>query len=149
MFVHRNKFKLSRLVVRSIIVTFAVVLVGAISAPCALANSPAIVTKNGPVKGISIFGMEGYLGIPYAVPPVGDLRWKKPQTPAAWQGTKQATEFPKACMQAPYPQNSIYYRPAEPMSEDCLYLNIWTAAQSAKERRPVMVWVHGGGFTRE
>ena len=89
-----------------------------------------------------------YKGIPYAAPPVGDLRWKKPQAPAAWQGTKQATEFSRACMQAPYPQGSIYYRPPEPMSEDCLYLNIWTAAKSAKERRPVMVWIHGGGFTR-
>jgi para-nitrobenzyl esterase len=89
-----------------------------------------------------------YKGIPYAAPPVGELRWKKPQAPATWQGTQPATEFPKACMQAPYPQNSIYYRPPEPMSEDCLYLNIWTAAQSAKEHRPVMVWVHGGGFTR-
>ena len=48
-----------------------------------------------------------YKGIPYAAPPVGDLRWKRPLAPAAWQGTKQATEFPKACMQAPYPQNSI------------------------------------------
>ena len=92
--------------------------------------------------------VHAYKGIPYAAPPVGDLRWKKPQVPAAWQGTKQATEFPKACVQAAYPQNSIYYRPPEPMSEDCLYLNIWTAAQSGKERRPVMVWVHGGGFTR-
>jgi para-nitrobenzyl esterase len=89
-----------------------------------------------------------YKGIPYAAPPVGDLRWKKPQAPAGWQGTKHATEFSKACMQAAYPPSSIYYRPPEPMGEDCLYLNIWTAAQSAKERRPVMVWIHGGGYTR-
>jgi para-nitrobenzyl esterase len=107
-------------------------------------------TQSGAVSGVAgnDAAVRVYKGIPYSAPPVGDLRWKKPQAPAVWQGTKQAAEFPKACMQAAYPQNSIYYRPAEPMSEDCLYLNIWTAAQSGKERRPVMVWVHGGGFTR-
>ena len=107
-------------------------------------------TQSGPVSGAAGNdpAVHVYKGIPYAAPPVGELRWKKPQPPGPWQGTKQATEFSKVCMQASYPQTSIYYRPPEPMSEDCLYLNIWTAAQSAKERRPVMVWIHGGGFTR-
>ncbi len=89
-----------------------------------------------------------YRGVPYAAPPVGDLRWKAPQPPASWQGVREAKQFGSACPQAPYPAGSIYQSKPEPMSEDCLYLNIWTAAKSAKERRPVMVWIHGGGFTR-
>ena len=89
-----------------------------------------------------------YKGIPYAAPPTGDLRWKTPKPPASWEGTRQALEFSPACYQAPYPKGSIYYSEPEKMSEDCLYLNLWTAAKSAKEKRPVMVWIHGGALTR-
>jgi len=78
MFAHRYESKLSRPVVGSIIIVFSLALIAAISTPLAFANNAAIVTKNGPVKGISIFGVEGYLGIPYAVPPVGNLRWMPP-----------------------------------------------------------------------
>src|SRR5438105_12018266 len=90
-----------------------------------------------------------YRGIPYAAPPVGDLRWKAPQPAAAWQGTRQATEFSNACWQTQYPASAaIYQAKLPPLSENCLYLNIWTSAKSAKDRLPVMVWIHGGGFTR-
>ena len=89
-----------------------------------------------------------YKGIPYAAPPVDALRWKPPQSPAAWKGVRRAAEFSATCMQEPYAQTSIYYQPPQPISEDCLYLNVWTAARSAREQRPVMVWIHGGGYTR-
>jgi para-nitrobenzyl esterase len=89
-----------------------------------------------------------YKGIPYAAPPVGDRRWKKPQSAAAWAGVREAKEFSAACMQVPYPQTSIYYSPLGPVSEDCLSLNIWTTSKSGKERQPVMVWIHGGAYTR-
>ncbi|HEX4605545.1 MAG TPA: carboxylesterase/lipase family protein [Candidatus Angelobacter sp.] len=90
-----------------------------------------------------------YRGIPFAAPPVGDLRWKAPQPAPAWQGTRQATEFSNACWQTQYPAAAaIYQSKLPPLSEDCLYLNIWTSAKSAKDRLPVMVWIHGGGFTR-
>ncbi len=89
-----------------------------------------------------------YKGIPYAAPPVGDLRWKAPQPVAAWAGTKQATEFSSVCQQEPYAPTSVYYSPLGSIGEDCLYLNVWTAAKSAAEKHPVMVWVHGGGYTR-
>jgi para-nitrobenzyl esterase len=89
-----------------------------------------------------------YKGIPYAAPPVDELRWKAPQPPASWQGVRQATEFAHPCMQQPYPETSAYYSKLPPVSEDCLYLNIWTAAKSAQDKLPVMVWIHGGGFTR-
>jgi para-nitrobenzyl esterase len=89
-----------------------------------------------------------FKGIPYAAAPIGDLRWKAPKAAASWKGERDATKFSPACYQEPYPVGSIYRRPPEPLSEDCLYLNVWTAAQSANERRPVMFWIHGGGFTR-
>ena len=90
-----------------------------------------------------------YRGIPFAAPPVGELRWKGPQPPAAWKGVREAKEFSHACWQTPYPATAVLYRSElPPLSEDCLYLNIWTAAKSPKAKLPVMVWIHGGGFTR-
>jgi para-nitrobenzyl esterase len=89
-----------------------------------------------------------YKGIPYAAPPVGDLRWRAPKAPAKWDGVRKADQFSATCMQAPYPENSPYHEAAQPVSEDCLYLNVWTGAKSAKEGRPVMVWIHGGALTR-
>ena len=89
-----------------------------------------------------------YKGIPYAAPPVGDLRWKAPKAPASWSGVRDAKEFSPVCWQTAYPETSPYYSPLPPVNEDCLYLNVWTAAKSDKERRPVMVWIHGGGYTK-
>ncbi len=89
-----------------------------------------------------------YRGIPYATPPVGDLRWRAPKPPAKWDGVRKADHFSATCMQTPYAENSPYRQEPAPVSEDCLYLNIWTGAKSAKERRPVMVWIHGGALTR-
>lgn len=89
-----------------------------------------------------------YKGIPFAAPPAGDLRWKAPKPVQPWQGVREATKFGNACYQSPYPKASVYYLEPEPMSEDCLYLNVWTAAKSSAEHRPVMVWIHGGALTR-
>lgn len=107
-------------------------------------------TANGPVTGGAGRNAEVrvYKGLPYAAPPIGQLRWKSPRPAASWVGVRKADQFSAACMQAPYPPSSIYHSDPEPTSEDCLYLNVWTAAKTSKERRPVMVWVHGGALTR-
>ncbi|WP_157885635.1 carboxylesterase/lipase family protein [Pseudohongiella nitratireducens] len=88
-----------------------------------------------------------YKGIPYAAPPVGQRRWQPPQAPASWSGEREADSFGPNCMQQSYPEGSFFYRPARLSSEDCLYLNVWSKA-SADERKPVMVWIHGGALTR-
>ncbi len=89
-----------------------------------------------------------YKGIPFAAPPVGKLRWQPPEPPASWKGVRECTHFGSVCPQNPYPAGSIYAQPPQPQSEDCLYLNVWTAAEKADEKRPVMVWIHGGALTR-
>lgn len=94
--------------------------------------------QEGLVQGTSEDGLTVYKGIPFAVPPVGDLRWKAPQAPAKWEGVRQATKFAPAPMQGGNPPSG--------KSEDCLYLNIWTPAKSASDKIPVMVYIYGGGF---
>lgn len=86
-----------------------------------------------------------FRGIPYAAPPVGKLRWRAPQPATHWDGVRKADEFGAMCMQPPFRGGNPTATPPK-MSEDCLFLNVWTAATSARERRPVMVWIHPGGY---
>ncbi|MBL8548515.1 MAG: carboxylesterase family protein [Hyphomonadaceae bacterium] len=91
-------------------------------------------------------GVVAFKGVPFAAAPVGDLRWRAPQPVAAWDGVREAREFGPICMQAPWPGvGRLYSGPTEP-SEDCLFLNVWTQAQRADAKLPVMVWIYGGAF---
>ena len=87
-------------------------------------------------------GIVAYKGIPYAAPPIGKLRWHAPLPPLKWDGIRDASKFGPACLTAWRSDRA----PGLQRSEDCLTLNVWTGANAATERRPVMVWLHGGGF---
>ncbi len=100
------------------------------------------------IPGVVVPDLKVYKGVPYAAPPVGNLRWRPPAPAAPWQGVRKAGKFSATCMQTDYPEGSPFRSAPEPVSEDCLYLNIWTGAKTVKENRPVMVWIHGGALTR-
>ncbi len=113
-----------------------------------VAAAPETITVDGgQISGTASDGVRVFKGIPFAAPPVGDLRWRAPQPVVAWSGVKNADTFGPQCVQQPYPAGSPYAMAPAPMGEDCLYLNVWSAA-GAGDKRPVMVWIHGGAWTR-
>ncbi len=127
---------------------------GAVASSTSRLLSSPVRTTDGLISGVpgKADGVAVFKGIPFGAPPVGELRWKPPQPVAAWQGVRAGDKFGPACIQPHQrervPDNRAVDLPdSPPVSEDCLYLNVWTPAAAAKTRLPVMVWIYGGAYT--
>lgn len=107
-------------------------------------TAPQVKTELGMVEGNDDGAVHAFLGIPYAMPPVGDLRWKPPVPAAKWTGVRKATEFGPHCMQGKVFDDMVFRDAGG--SEDCLSLNVWVPAKPSGAKLPVMVWLYGGGF---
>ncbi len=107
---------------------------------------PLVKVKQGKLEGVYENGLYIFKGVPYAAPPVGELRWMPPQAPKSWEGVRKADKFGAVAPQIwPTTGPLAMFREVEPQSEDCLFLNIWTQGIDNK-KRPVMLWIHGGAF---
>ncbi len=142
-----------RLIARRRLVTLICLLAGGVAiASCGSTGvagrtharrAPTVVTRDGAVRGFAVRGVDKFLGIPYAAPPVGNLRWRAPHPVRDWRGLRPATQLPPACPQQPNPN-----LPRGSTDENCLYLSVYRPhGVAARARLPVLFWIHGGGLT--
>lgn len=122
---------------------FGLMLAIAFGMTSAASAEKVVKTDKGSVEGVSQGGLTVYKGLPFAAPPVGSLRWRPPQPARRWMGVLKADAFKDRCMQV---GASLANLPDVPMSEDCLYLNLWVPPHPTARKLPVMVWIYGGGY---
>lgn len=140
--------RICALALAALLVTVALSLLLLGGQGCGSSGVAEVKLDSGPVKGVEQEAngtkLWVFKGIPYAAPPVGDLRWRPPQPVKPWTEVRLCDKFGPSCPQPS--QSGTFYLDVGPTNEDCLYLNVWTPAKSPKDQLPVMVWIHGGSF---
>src|SRR6478735_7630857 len=142
---HSRRRPLAVLSVALIALTLAAASAAALDTGIAAAagsgGAPIVSVDGGAVRGTVVDGGYAFRGLPYAAAPTGDLRWRPPQPPAAWNGVRDSTQFAPSCPQFSNTMTIVG-------DEDCLYLNVSTPTLRRNADRPVIVWIHGGGWTQ-